>query len=102
MASGPAQVPTSLIVQAALDSKPPSSPSDPWAPDTIADGTPIETHRGADPSVLQRASTGKKSFLVDRAAPLSDPDPTADMTAEDGAISSGASSSASSSSSDED
>ena len=88
-------VPTSLIVQAALEeSKPPSSSErDPWAPDTIADGTPVEPGR-ADPSAVQRVGS-KKSLLVDasRLVDSDRDDPTVDLTAEDSALSSDDSSS---------
>ncbi len=97
-----ASVPTSIIVQAALESR--SSSSDPWAADTIADGMPVET-RGADPAVLHRAPTSasnsRKSFLVDARQPSRPETPPTDLTAEDAALSD-SSSSSSSSDSDED
>jgi glycosyltransferase involved in cell wall biosynthesis len=76
--SQPPSVPTSVLVQAALEEI--RSPNDPWAPDTIADGSPIvEPHRPDGTSAPPRTGTSKKSLLVDASrllddAPEIDPD----------------------------
>lgn len=79
--SQPSSVPTSLMVEAEiLDES--RSTGDPWAPDTIADGMPVDARLGE--VSLPRTST-KKSFLVDVDG-AAGPPPREDLTMEDGAV----------------